>query len=89
MPDAVRYDFALTPLLDRFAVHMKLFHDDGEAPLFDATLTLARQPWSASTLRRALLRHPVMTATTIGAIHWQALKLWRKKVPVVPRVVPA
>jgi DUF1365 family protein len=87
MPAALRYDFALTPLLDRFAVHMKVSTHDGEPPVFDATLSLTRQPWSAAALRRSLLRHPMMTAATIGAIHWQALKLWGKGVPVVPRPV--
>jgi hypothetical protein len=49
---------------------------------FDATLRLSRQPWSASSLHRALLSHPWMTAGVIGAVHWQALKLLLKRVPV-------
>jgi DUF1365 family protein len=52
---------------------------------FDATLSLARRPWTAGEIRRQLLRRPVMTATVTAAIHWQALRLWWKGVPLVPR----
>jgi cyclopropane-fatty-acyl-phospholipid synthase len=49
---------------------------------FDATLTLNRRPWSADALHRALISHPWMTAKVIGAIHWQALRLFLRKAPV-------
>jgi DUF1365 family protein len=57
----------------------------GGATFFDATLRLDRREWSAGEMRRALLRHPAMTAAVIAGIHWEALKLWWKGVPVVPR----
>jgi DUF1365 family protein len=57
------------------------------ASFFDATLRLERREWSASEIRRALLRHPVMTASVIGGIHWEAMKLWWKGVPVVERIL--
>ena len=50
--------------------------------LLDATLTLEREPWDAWSVGRALARHPWMTAKVIGAIHWQALLLLLKRVPV-------
>ncbi len=53
--------------------------------LFDATLSLERRPWTPGELRRALVRHPLMTAKVIGGIHWEAVRLWWKGVPVVPR----
>jgi len=53
-----------------------------EGALFDATLSLERRPWTATELRRGLVRHPWMTAKVIGDIHWQALRLYLKGAPV-------
>jgi DUF1365 family protein len=52
------------------------------APLFDATLVLRRQPVTGRSLARVLLRFPLMTVRVLAAIHWQALKLWARRVPV-------
>ena len=49
----------------------------------NATLTLAKTAWSQAALRRALIAHPLMTAKVIGAIHWQALRLYLHCVPAV------
>jgi hypothetical protein len=53
---------------------------------FDATLSLERRPWNASEIRRVLVRYPAMTTTVMAGIHWQALRLWWKGVPVVRRL---
>ena len=57
-------------------------HEDGRA-IFDSTLKLERREWSRQGLHRAILRFPWMTAKVIAAIHWQALRLLVKGVPVV------
>ena len=51
---------------------------------FDATLTLERKEINSWSLARVLLRYPLMTFQVIAKIHWQALKLWWKKIPYVP-----
>ena len=78
------YCFALTSPKETLVAHMETL-DQGHS-FFDATLSLTRQPWSARVLHRALLLHPWMTLKVITAIHWQALLLYLKKVPVFNHV---
>jgi DUF1365 family protein len=56
--------------------------DASRAPCFNATLTLRREPVSAANLAAVLCRYPAMTVAVIAAIHWEALRLWLKRVPV-------
>ncbi len=39
------------------------------------------QDLNSATLRRALLAQPLLTVGVFARIHWQALKLWFKRVP--------
>ena len=80
LPMQLDYRFVLAPPGERLAVQMNTLK--GEHSLFDATLRLRREPWSASSIHRALLRFPWMTAKVTAAIHWEALRLYLKKVPV-------
>jgi DUF1365 family protein len=84
MPVDLDYAFALTPPAGRLVAHMQTIREG--AVLFDATLSLERRPWNATEIRRALLRYPVMTARVMAGIHCQALQLWWKGVPLVPRL---
>lgn len=89
MESAVDYEFILTPPGDSLLVHMNVVPRTGQpAPIprmFDATLTLSQRPWTARTIRTALLRFPFMTAKVTAAIHWQALRLHLKGLPVMAR----
>ncbi len=80
----VDYAFAFTTPAERLVAHMKTTRAD--AVCFDATLSLERRPWNVREIRRALLRYPAMTAQVMAGIHWQALMLWWKGVPPVPRI---
>jgi hypothetical protein len=82
-PD-VEYSFDFSAASASLVAHMEVIRKG--AALFDATLRLERREWNAREIQRALLRHPAMTAAVIGGIHWEALKLWWKGVPVVPRL---
>jgi len=84
MPADLDYAFAFTPPASHLVAHMQTSRQG--SVLFDATLSLERRPWTATEIHRALLRHPAMTANVVAGIHWQALKLWWKGVPLVPRL---
>ncbi len=76
------YDWVVTPPGERLVVRIGV--EETGARLFDATLALRREPWSASVVRRTLLRFPWMTAKVTAAIHYEALRLYLKGVPYVP-----
>src|SRR5262249_50801457 len=81
------YQWTFTTPADSLIVHTNTLQKD--RPLFDATLNLEAQEWSARTVHRVLLQHPWMTAKMIAGIHWQAIRLWAKRVPVVRHPSPA
>jgi uncharacterized protein len=74
------YEFAFNEPGDKLVAHMNTL--DQGSTFFDATLTLHRKPWNSANLTAALIRQPWMTAKVITAIHWEALRLWLKRVPV-------
>jgi uncharacterized protein len=80
MPMEMEYTFGFSEPGDELTVYMNTI-ERGEMN-FDATLRMQFREWSAANLRRALVRHPWMTMKVVVGIHWQALLLFLKKVPV-------
>ncbi len=81
-----RYRFTIRPPAERVAVQMDVA--DAEGVLFDATLAEQRRPFTTAVLWRALLRYPLMPLVTVVLIHWQALRLLAKRVPVFRKPPP-
>lgn len=77
------FGFRLTP--DHVAITIR-FRDGDEG--LDATLSGPRRPLTSGAILAAALRRPFGALRTIALIHWQALKLWRKRAPYRPRPAP-
>ena len=76
------YGFRLTAPSSSLVAHIDSFRQGQK--FFDATLTMDWMPWTAKNLKRSILSYPFMTLKVIVAIHWQALKLFFKRMPFVP-----
>ena len=59
-------------------------NQEGNDKVFDATMSLRRREITSLNLAKVLARYPLMTTKVISAIHWQALKLWLKDIPIHP-----
>jgi uncharacterized protein len=53
------------------------------AVLLQTSVSGTLEPISAASLRKAFWRFPAMTFGVMARIHWQAFKLWRKRVPLI------
>jgi hypothetical protein len=80
MPMDLQYDWRFSSPAEALVVHMRCEREG--ACVFDASLALQRQPLTGGALAAALWRFPMMTVQVVAAIHWQALRLWLKRVPV-------
>lgn len=65
---------------ERLRVHMSV--RGSHQPEFEAHLDLKRRALTGANLARVLWRYPLMGTQVIGAIYWQALRLWLKGAPV-------
>jgi len=79
MPMSMQYDWRFGAPGRTLAVNMQNYRH-GER-VFDATLSLTRREIGAGALASALIAFPCMTAIVLAGIHFQALKLWLKRVP--------
>ena len=66
----------------------RIDYDDADGPILLTSIAGTSYPLNDRNILRALLRFPLMTFAVITRIHWQALKLWIKRVPFFHKPIP-
>jgi DUF1365 family protein len=80
---AMRYRFRILPPGE--GVRVRILETDREGPLLSATFSGRRRALTTAALLRAFFALPLVTLKIVGAIHWEALRLWLKGARLVPR----
>ena len=81
-----RYRFRFLRTAPDAAVHphrtvVRTDHDDAQGPLLQTSVSGELQPLTAAAARRAFWGASVTSFGLIARIHWQALRLWLRRVP--------
>lgn len=79
-PMDMRYRWRFDSPGERLNLNMETWR--GDERHFDASLSLEARPATRGVLLATLARHPAMALKTLAGIHFEALRLWLKRVPV-------
>ncbi|WP_372741040.1 DUF1365 domain-containing protein [Neptunomonas sp.] len=89
MPMQTSYNFRIQPPNKRVAVCIRQTErTDSETetqPILHATFTGEYCALNDQSLLSVFFQYPLMTLKVMAGIHWEALKLWRKKLTLQPR----
>ena len=77
------YRFRVTP--PGTEVGVTICGDNAAGPVIAATLVGERHALTDAALLRVFLSIPLVTMKVVAAIHWDAFRLWRKGLRLVPR----
>jgi len=80
------YRFRFMRTEDR--VVARVDHDDDAGALLETSVSGHLAPLTPAAARAAFFGMPLMTLSVVARIHWQALKLWRKRVPFFSKPAP-
>ena len=86
LPMDMQYHWKLNQPTTRLHVHIENYRQ--QQKVFEVSMHLQRLQISASNLRKVLLEFPLMTMKIVGAIYYQAFRLWRKKIPFQSKPAP-
>lgn len=83
MEMAGRYHFRI--VLPDEQAKVRILQTDKDGPVLAAAFCGRRRSLTSRSLLSAFLTIPLFTFKVIAAIHWEALRIWLKGVPLVPR----
>ena len=66
----------------------RIDHHDAQGLLIQTSVSGVLRPLTAASMRAAFFGMPLMTLGVIARIHWQALRLWFKRVPFFHKPAP-
>ena len=83
-----RFRFMRTSRAGREHTVVRIDYDDAAGPLLQTSVSGQLEPVTPQAIRRALWRYPAMSFGLIARIHWQAVKLWVKRVRFFGKPLP-
>ncbi|MDP3549627.1 MAG: DUF1365 domain-containing protein [Novosphingobium sp.] len=86
LPMAMDYAFRVLPPREKLAIGITVSDSDG--PILAAIHTARRDDLTDRNLLRAAFAYPLATLKVTAGIHWEALKLWIKRVPLFRKPSP-
>ena len=66
----------------------RIDHEDADGALLQTSLSGRLAPLTPASARAAFFGMPMMSFGVIARIHWQALRVWAKRVPYVKKPAP-
>jgi len=81
-----RYRFRFMRTAQRLIARVD--HDDESGALLETSISGDLVALNADSVRRAVWGWPLMTFGVVARIHWQALRLWLKRVPFFSKPEP-
>jgi DUF1365 family protein len=83
-----RFRFMRSRRADGERCVVRIDHEDADGALLQTSLSGQLQPLTRSSARAAFFGVPLMSFGVIARIHWQALRVWSKRMPYVPKPAP-
>jgi len=86
MPLNMNYHWHVSQPSSKAHVNIQNFDKDNTEKIFEANMTLTKQPLSTLSFIKSWMSLPFTIVKTVTLIYWQAAKLLLKRVPIVDKV---
>jgi DUF1365 family protein len=83
-----RYAFRFHFGAERWLARIDYFDTDGTEPLLETWISGRAEPLTPAATRGLAWRYRLFTFGVMARIHWQALRLWAKRVPYFTKPAP-